>query len=425
MTDRKARTRMLRSALGLGTALALSALGMTAAAAQEKIKLEVWSWQVIYKDNYEKIFKIFEAKHPNIDVEFRGFINNDYPTVLKTGLSGDRGPDLAMLHPYRAIAPYALAGQLKAIDKTTVPELANFTPDAVGAATLDGKIWGVPFATQALQVFYNVDIFKKLGIEEPKKASEVAPMIKKIKDAGLVPYAATGNAGWQLVNIFDILVGNTYGGKDFLAKAVTGEVRYDSPAMVKALQLYDALEADFPRFVSGVGHPDARALFVSGRAAMFPGGAWELALIRKNAPDMNLGVFSMPADESGGPAPTWGYEDGSIAISARTKHPKEALELLRWMGSQEFGQAFTEELRQLSSVKGVTPSDPVLAEIASNFQANPVPMVWVTHYFGTAAPAPFTTLGVLLANLMVNATDPATAAKQLELDAREFTKLNQ
>lgn len=411
----------LVAALGLASAGGLAA---APALAQDKITLEVWSWQVIYEENYEKIFEIYEAEHPNIDVDFRGFVNNEYPTVLKTGLSGDGGPDLAMLHPYRAIAPYALAGQLTEIDESQVPELANFTPDAVAAATLDGKVWGVPFATQALQVFYNVDIFEELGISEPTKASEVDPMIQKIKDAGLVPYAATGTAGWQLVNIFDILVGNTYGGKDFLAKAVAGEVSFDSPSMVAAFEQYDALEADFPRFVSGVGHPDARALFVNGQAAMFPGGAWELALIRQNAPDMNLGVFSIPADESGGPAPTWGYEDGSIAISAATEHPEEALELLRWMATPEFGTAFTEELRQLSSVEGVTPSDPVLAEIAANFAANPVPMVWVTEYFGTAAPAPFTTLGVLLANLMVDATDPAAAAAQLEADAREFEAQN-
>ena len=413
--------------LPLATALSVVLAGGLAAApalSQDKIKLEVWSWQVIYEDNYERIFEIFEKNHPNIEVDFRGFVNNEYPTILKTGLSGPGGPDLAMLHPYRAIAPYALAGQLTPIDQTQVPELANFTPEAIAAASLDDKIWGVPFATQALGVFYNADIFDKLGLKEPTKASEIAPMIQKIKDGGFIPYAVTGNAGWQLVNLFDILVGSTYGGKDFLTKAVSGETSFDSPSMVKAFEAYRALESDFPPFVSGVGHPDARALFVGGKAAMFPGGAWELALIRQNAPDMKLGFFSMPSDESGGPAPTPGYEDGSIGMSAATEHPAEALELLRWMGTPEFGNAFTEELRQLSSVKGVTPSDPVLAEIAANFAANPVPVVWVTEYFGTAAPAPFTTLGVLLANLMVNATDPAAAAKQLESDAREFAAQN-
>jgi raffinose/stachyose/melibiose transport system substrate-binding protein len=330
-----------------------------------------------------------------------------------------------MLHPYGAIAPYALAGQLTPIDEDMVPELSNFSDEAVAAATLDGQIWGVPFATQALQVFYNVDIFNDLGLSEPTKLSEVQPLVDAVKEAGLIPYAATGNAGWQLVNLFDILVGNIYGGKEFLESAVAGETSFDSPSMVEALAAYDALEADFPRFVSGVGHPDARALFMNGQAAMFPGGAWELALIKQNAPDMNLGVFSMPADDEGGPAPTWGYEDGSLAISAASEHPEEALALLRWMATPEFGQAFTDELLQLSSVQGVTPSNEVLAEIGQNFAANPVPMVWVTEYFGTAAPAPFTTLGVSLANLMVDATTPEEAAAQLEADAREFKAMNQ
>jgi len=395
------------------------------AAAQDKIKLEVWSWQVIYADNYERMFDIYEETHPNIEVEFHGVLNTEYPTVLKTALSSDTGPDLAMMHPYGAIAPYVLAGQLKEIDASMVPELSNFTPDAVQAATLDGKVWGVPFATQTLQVFYNKKIFDELGLSEPTKLSEVEPMIEKIKASGYVPYAVTGNAAWQLNNIFDILVGNTYGGKAFLEKAVAGETSFDSPEMVNAFTEFRALEDDFPKFVSGVSHPDARALFGNGQAAMFPGGAWELALIRQNAPDIQLGVFSMPADDSGNAAPTWGYEDGSIAISANTKHPQEALELLRWMATPEFGQAFSDEVQQLSSVKGTTPTDPLLAEMASNYSTNPVPMVWVANYFGGAAPAPAATLGAMLANLLVDQIDPAGAAKQLESDAREFEAQNQ
>ena len=402
----------------LGTTLPNRAL------AADQVTLNIWSWQTDSADGFAKIFSIYEAAHPNIKVVYRGIEDTNYPTALKVGLSGDQGPDLAFLHPYGSIAPYSSAGQIKEISLNTVPELANFSKVSLAAAMVDGKIWGIPFAGQSLYIFYDKALFAKMGVEPPKKAAETSAFLDKVQAAGVVPFAVNGPAGSSSVFTFDILAGNAYGGKSFLAEAVAGKQSFDSAPMIAAFTLYKNYEKYFPHYVESVTESDALSLFLSGKAAMYPNGSWMLDSIRTEKPKMDVDVFTMPADDSGGPAPVFGYEDGSVAVSAKSSHPSEALDLLRWMATPQFGQAFAATLKQASSVNGTTTTDPVLSKMIADYRANPVPEVWVTEYFGTSAPAPFATLGVLVSNLLSGATNPKSAAAQLQSDAREFEAAN-
>jgi raffinose/stachyose/melibiose transport system substrate-binding protein len=413
---------MTRTKTLSGTAIALI-LATGGAAWAEDVKINVWSWQAPMAESWDTIFAAYEAANPGIDVVFRGIPGTDYPTVLQTGLSGDGGPDLLMLHPYAAVAPYSRAGQLRAITSADVPELSNFLPEALAAAKIDDQLWGVPFAKQTVQVFYNKKIFSDLGLTPPAKFEDMATIAASVKGAGLIPYAVTGKDSWQLVNVFDGLVGPLYGGADFLNAALAGEKSFTDPAFVAALQAFDDLTPDFPRFVAGVSYTDAQTMFSSGQAAMYPGGAWELGGFRATDPNMDIGVFSVPMPGGGGAAPTWGYEDGAFAISAKAAHPDEALALLRWIATPEFGQVFTDTLAQASSVSGVTPADPVLGEMLANYAANPVPMVWVTDYFGVSAPAPYAALMNAAQSLLADATTPEEAAASIQASVDEWNAL--
>ncbi len=366
---------------------------------------------------WNKVFAGYKAGHPNINVEFKGF--EDYDSVLKTGLSGTKGPDVVMLHPYNAIEPYVQAAQLRSIDPASVPELAQFSEESLNSARSGGKLYGVPFAQQSLQVFYNKGLFAQAGATPPKSAAEVTPMLDKLVAAGAIPFAVTGKDTWQLVNVFDALVGVDYGGAAFVDALRSGKASFTDPAFVDALAKFQSLKQYFPQNVEGVTYTDSQALFNSEKAAMFPGGSWELQGFQQTNPGVELGVFSMPTND--GAAPTWGYEDGSFGISAGSEHPGEALNLLRWMASPEFGKSFTDELKQASSVPGVQPSDPLLKQMVTNYRADPVPMIWVTDYFGVASPAPYAALMNATQNLLLGATTPQEAAASIKQSADAFT----
>jgi raffinose/stachyose/melibiose transport system substrate-binding protein len=385
------------------------------------VTLKVWSWQSDLGPKWEKVFSVYEQDNPGIKVEFKGYPSTEYPTVLRTGLSGPDGPDIVMQHPYNSLLPYVKAGQLDPLDPKSIPELGNFNELSLAAARFGGKLYGVPFAQQTMTVFYNKKIFAEHGLTPPDRPDQVQTMLDKLRSAGVTPYAVTGKDSWQLVNVFDALVGNTYGGGDFIARVQRGEAKWTDPAFVRALTEFKSLQSSFPKNVAGVGYTDSKALFNAGRAAMFPGGSWELGGFRTAKPSVDLGVFSMPAAGET-KAPTWGYEDGSLSLSAKSRHKEAATKLLRWMATPAFGQQFTDTLAQSSSVKGVRATDPLLAQMIADHAANPVPMIWVTDYFGVQEPAPYAALMNALQNLLLGKTDPAAAAVAVQASSQEWAK---
>lgn len=395
------------------TAVSLATIVIPTASAAT-VTLKVWSWQKPMTESWAKIFSIYEAANPGVKVEFSGYASSDYPTVLKTGLSTADGPDVVMLHPYKSIDQYVAAGQLSQITSADIPGLTTgFSKDSLKASQYAGKQYGVPFALQTVQMYYNKDIFKKAGVRVPKTASEFKALLPRLQKAGFIPISISGKDAWQLVNVFDGIVGPIYGGRSWVEGARSGENLASNPEFVSALNQFAGFAKYFPKFVTGIDYTTSQTLFNSGQAAMYPGGAWELSGFQTANPKLNIGVFSVPQGTSK-IAPTWGYEDGSFGLSEKAVNRTEALKLMQWFTTKEFGQTFTNTLKQVSSVKGVKVTDPVLNQMITNYQANPVPMYWVTDCFGVSSPAPYAALMNGAQELLLKTKTVAQVAKSID-----------
>ena len=82
----------------------------------------------------------------------------------------------------------------------------------------------------------------------------------------------------------EIFGATTYGGTDYLNKMTTGGAKFTDGPWVKSLETWKGTNKYWPPQSSGVSYADAQALFTSGRAAMFPGGIWELGGSRRPTP---------------------------------------------------------------------------------------------------------------------------------------------
>jgi raffinose/stachyose/melibiose transport system substrate-binding protein len=349
----------------------------------DKVRLSVWSWRTEDKAAYDRIFAKFTQAHPNIEVEFKPYKNTEYNTILATGLTKEGGPDVAQLRAYGLLQPLVEAGRLVPLDGK-VPGL-----DAFGEAALEGargrgdrKVYGVPFATQTMQVYYNKGLFSEHGIAVPTTWDGLLAAADKLKAAGVLPFAVTGKDAWTLPILHDTFGAARYGGPAFEQKILAGEAKFTDPDYVASLALVERLKPYLPDDVSGVAYTDSQVLFTTGKAAMFPGGSYELGFFTKQAPDLELGVFSVPPPPGSVSATPLvpGWTDGSWGVNAAGKHQAEALELVKWMATKEFGQAFTDELKQISPVPGVTPSDPLLAEMARAYQERPAPYLMLVDF---------------------------------------------
>ncbi len=378
-------TRVAGVLLGaLGLAACAPSTGDSAAGGDSsKVKLTVWSWRVEDAAAYQKIFDAYEEKHPGVTVEFQAFKSTEYETKLGTGLGQQGGPDVAQVKSYGKLQPFVEAGQLAPLDGK-VPGLEKFDKTVLDGARgkKDGKIYGVPFAVQTLQVFYNKELFARHGIQPPTTWDQMLAAARELKQAGVIPFSVSGKELWVLPIVHEVFGAARYGGRDFEQAVLSGRKTFTDPDYVASLDLVKQLQPYFPENVTGVSYAESQLLFTSGRAAMFPGGAYELGFFQSQAPDLDIGVFEVP------PPPgarvrhplTPGYADGSYAVSAKSAHPREALELVRWMATPEFGQLFSDKLKQISPVPGVTAKDPLVRQMAGNYAERGSTYLMLVHF---------------------------------------------
>ncbi len=304
------RSKLGIVAVGLGVALLAACAPSTDESAGggdgDGTTLQVWSWRTEDVDEYEKIFDAYEAEHEGVTIEFKPYVATEYDTILSTGLSAKGGPDVAQLRANGGLQPVCSAGRLVELEAEDVDTSA--IPDEVlGGARCesDGGLYGVPFASQALVVYYNKAIFEENGLEEPETWDELMSNSKALQDADITPYAVTGKDNWVLPMLHDLFTAPRYGGPEFEAAVQSGEKDFTDPDYVASIETMEQVTPYFPEDVVGVDYATAQTLFTSERAAMYPGGSFELAFFQQQNPDLELGVFAVP--------PPPGSRDGRVA----------------------------------------------------------------------------------------------------------------
>ena len=350
---------------------------------KEPVTLTVWSWRTEDEDAYNEIFDVYEEAHPGVTVEFVTFVNTDYNNILATGLTGEGGPDVAQLRAYGGLQPLIEAGQLVALDGK-VETLSNFTPGILKGATgiKDGHIYGVPFGIQAVAAYYNKGVFDKLGLSEPATWDEFINVLETLEKEDYIPIAAPAKDTWMLPIIHDAVGAPRYGGPEFEEMVLAGEIDFTDPNYVASIQLVKDLQPYMPPDVVGVGYQDSRTLFITERAAIFIGGSFEVGFWRDQAPDMEMGVFRVPpAPDSVHDGPlTPGWMDGSYGVNAQSDAQEEAIKLVEWMGTPEFGQMFTEKIKQLSPLPETKPTDPLLQQFATFYAETPTSYLHLVNF---------------------------------------------
>jgi raffinose/stachyose/melibiose transport system substrate-binding protein len=379
------------------------------------VTLSVWSWRTEDAAGFETIFDVYEESHPGVTVEFKPFKNTEYNTILATGLAGSDGPDVAMLHAgVGGLAPLVAADRLLPLDPAVVTSLKDFDPAVLasgGQVPDDDNIYGLPIALQTLQMFYNKQIFADNGIDVPATYDEFIEANETLLAAGITPMSTTGKDNWMLGLALGVVAGGYWAAGPYFDGLADGSATLADGPFAESVQTMSDVTPFFPANFTGVNYTESQILFTSGLAAMYPGGSFELGFFQSTAPDLDLGVFSVPAPdgaEGGAVVPSW--VDADFGVSKASPNQDAALELVNWMGTAEFAQLYVDELKQISPVKGVEPSDPVLKEIIAAYQASPGSYIPVGLFAG-GDPDTSVTLATSLQNMFAGTGDPTSVAQ--------------
>ncbi len=361
MTNRISR----RTALGTLAGATAAAGFARHASAQTPTELRFWTWRQEDRTQYGELFGAFTQANPNIRIAFQGFEAQNYGTALSTALAAGTGPDVIHIRAYGGTEQFARAGYLEPLTLDKVPEIVNYSPVALSSVSMrsDKQVYAVPFASQTLGLFVNRDILARHSVAVPTNWDDFLAACKTLKDRGVIPLANGLNTAW-MVEVFTSVFTLPHYGLAFQNDLVSGKATFEDPRYIAALEKLLALREFMPPGFSGIDYPTMQQLFLSGRAAMFAGGSFEIANFRRQMPNLPMDFHAPPAAAAGGPQLVSLFYDGGYAVNAKTDKKDAALRLIRYLSTPGFGNNFSRLLGNISPIRGVQIEDPMLANVA-------------------------------------------------------------
>ena len=318
----------------------------------------------------------YNASHKGVKVQFKYLENEAFKAKLPTMLqSQDSRPDAFYSWGGGVLDAQTKAGFLKDI-KGEVGDVANkLSPTAVAAFTVDGKLYGLPFDTDAVPIFYNKALFAKAGVkpEDMQSWDGFLAAVKKLKAAGVTPIVVGAGEKWPMHFWYSYLV-MRIGGSQALADAKAGkDGGFNNPTFVEAgqrLQELAALQPFQPGYAS-TSHAQSAAIFGDGKAAMDLMGSWLLGMQGPNAsngkgqPEANIGVMPFPT-LPGGKGEIGDTLGGVHAFLVTKTAPAETADFLKFFSSEKYAKEAAEAGAYIPVVNGTAAfiKDPLVKQIA-------------------------------------------------------------
>ena len=332
---------------------------------EEPVTIIVTSWRTEDIDAMNAIDAIFMEEHPNIKVEFTPIKNTEYYAQLGTALQTGTGvPDVLIIHSYGPGLNIYKGGYLADLNDL-MPELSNLPPTVTGPWTKDGKIYGVPSRAVTHGIYYNKGIFDKYGLTEPKLWSDFIKICDTLKENGETVISQGSKDGWTLyVMGYSGYGDNFYGGEASRQKVLAKEMKITDEPFIKAFEAMDSLTKYYPDGFQAIDYVGSTQLFVTGQAAIYIGGSWEIQPFKNAGMDFELGWFAPPVVNEGDKLQyTWNPDQG-VAMYKDTPYQEEVLEYLKFCATPEFVQAvLTYQPGFFGNIPGDYEIDPLAAKM--------------------------------------------------------------
>jgi raffinose/stachyose/melibiose transport system substrate-binding protein len=258
---------------------------------------------------------------------------------------------------------------------------------------LYGKFNVMPYQFNIEGIWYNKKLFTDNGVAVPATYDDLVAAAAKFKAAGITPFSADGKDGWPITRLIS---GYLYRelGPDALQQVADGKAKLTDPEYVKAAQaIADLGKAGY--FGPGVGSIDydtAVQQFLTGKAAMFYMGSWELGDFNDAAKNKigadNVGFMPFPTVAGGvGTADQIPANVGlPVAVSAKTYGPKVG----DWLSciAKNYGTASLKDQGTVSGFKttGDTGTLPPLTQLVQDtVTKTTTSTLWFEALFSTKA----------------------------------------
>ena len=402
-----------------------------------KPTLTLWHWMTDREPAFQELAKRYETE-TGIKVNFELYAPSDaYSQKVRAAAQGANLPDIfGILGEKRDFASFIKAGHI--LDLTPYMEekegewknefftkaLAVNEFPAENSYAVKPGIYGAPIDIMTIQMLYNKDLFKQLGLnprKPPFTFQEFLDIGRKIKEANMQGMVS----GWGEVWMIDCLANNyafNIMGKDKVLATIRGEVPYTDPGWIRVLTLFKEMQ-DSGALANGLVtmvNKTAEQLFANDRAVFAFNGSWCVNVYRGMNPDLNYGVMLPPKASDNYPMAIWGGAGSSFMVNARSKNKEEAVKFLRWFTDRDQQAYLAEATHNLPANKDCLSKIPeLLAQFAAGMEVATHPNVWGVSEF----PAVIEALDKGIQSIIIGEQTPEEIASYVQkIKERELAK---
>ncbi|NLK21250.1 MAG: ABC transporter substrate-binding protein [Epulopiscium sp.] len=309
---------------------------------------EVTFWHYFTSINGETIQKYvdeYNGMQDDVKINFEFVPRDELLKQFTIGLVSGELPDMAFVDNPDHASFSAMGLFADITDKVNAWEDGKFLEGPLNSAKYNDKIYGLPHASNALALYYDVDMLEAAGVEPPETWEELEEAAAKLTSGNTYGLAFSSIKNEE--GTFQML--------PFLLSTGATVENLDSPEAEKALSYLSNLteKGYVSKEVLNWAQGDAEKQFVSGNAAMIVNGPWIKPNLEKNAPDKNWAVTKLPKDARF--ASTLGGEN--IVITSSSEVIDESWEFLKWFLSKENNIDFCKTVGRFSPRSDVTPEE--------------------------------------------------------------------
>ena len=280
----------------------------------------------------KSIIQNFEKENPEIKIKLLHFPQN-YFQKIHILFASDLAPDVIFINNQN-IQLYIQAGLLENLESEFPNADKIFYKTALDCFKKNNKLYAIPRDISNLVIYYNKDIFKKLGIKIPEKINnlhELKTLTEKLttkenfginfeEDSLYWSYYLAANGGGILSDDKKSIIIN-------------------SKQSIEALNLYSDFVNKYhiSPSKSQIGSMTTAQMFINGKLAMYLGGRWMVPKFRETI-KFDWDVIEFPSNDENKL-----YIDASgWAVSKKSKNKAYAIKFIQYLSSKQNIDKFTE-----------------------------------------------------------------------------------
>ncbi|WP_181871395.1 extracellular solute-binding protein [Sphaerisporangium album] len=344
--------------------------------------LRVWLFDEPNRAPKEKVvgeaIKEFTAANPGVTVEVSYIPTTPARHEKFKGAFNDpaSAPDVAE-YGNTDLAEYAAAGGFADLneDLRAWPEGRDIGTDLLRSATVDGKVYGLPWYIGIRALYYRTDVFGELKLKPPTSLKELTSTARTIRE--------------KRPDLYGVAVGGeyTFGALPFVWSFGGDLEKLDGAGSREGVKAYTDLLADDncpPQACAGLTGGRTVELFAGGKAAMGILGNFNRSAVDAGPAAGKYAVVPLPGAEPGSIAPAFAGGN-NLGVMKSSRHRSLAVKFLELLGGKTYQTKMYEAMGNLPTLTSAREElaakeaflKPFLDTVAAGTRFVPVDPAWV------------------------------------------------